>query len=66
MNKVFMFAEEHCVICGAVVPEGRQVCPLCEQDVKSAPVQLIDWQRGIPVPSLMCRIRLWLRGAFGR
>lgn len=66
MNKVFMFAEEHCVICGTVVPEGRQVCPLCEQDVKSAPVQLMDWQRGIPAPSLMCRIRLWLRGAFVR
>ena len=20
-----------CVVCGAVIPEGRQVCPACEQ-----------------------------------
>lgn len=66
MNKIFVFAEEHCVMCGAVIPEGRQVCPLCEQDVKSAPMQLNNWQWGIPAPSLMCRIRLWLHGAFGR
>lgn len=66
MNKLFVFAEEHCVICGAVIPEGRQVCPLCEQDAKYAPNYLVDRQRGIPAPSLMCRIRLWLHGAFGR
>lgn len=23
---------ERCVCCGAVVPEGRQVCPICEAD----------------------------------
>ena len=23
-------SQEHCVICGAPVPEGRQVCPNCE------------------------------------
>lgn len=22
--------EDHCVCCGAVVPEGRMVCPQCE------------------------------------
>ncbi len=22
--------EERCVICGAIIPEGRQVCPGCE------------------------------------
>ncbi len=21
-----------CVVCGAVIPEGRQVCPVCEQN----------------------------------
>ena len=26
--------EEHCVICGEVIPEGRQVCPACEATVK--------------------------------
>ena len=23
--------EDHCACCGAVVPEGRQVCPNCER-----------------------------------
>lgn len=24
--------EERCVVCGEIVPEGRQVCPRCEAD----------------------------------
>ncbi len=27
------FSEEHCVMCGAVIPEGRQVCMECERRV---------------------------------
>ena len=23
--------EDRCLICGAVIPEGRQVCPTCER-----------------------------------
>ena len=23
--------EERCVCCGAIIPEGRMVCPACEQ-----------------------------------
>ncbi len=26
--------ENRCVCCGAVIPEGRMVCPLCEMDVE--------------------------------
>lgn len=26
--------EERCVCCGAVIPEGRQVCPRCEEGSK--------------------------------
>ena len=22
---------DRCMICGAIIPEGRQVCPMCEQ-----------------------------------
>lgn len=66
MSKIFEFAEEHCIMCGAVIPEGRQVCPLCEQDQKHAPNQLIDWRRGIPAPGLACKIHLWLRGTLLR
>lgn len=25
---------ETCVVCGVIIPEGRQVCPKCEKDVK--------------------------------
>lgn len=25
---------EHCICCGEVIPEGRQVCPYCEQEDK--------------------------------
>ena len=23
--------EDRCVICGAIIPEGRMVCPICEK-----------------------------------
>ena len=23
--------EDHCVMCGEIIPEGRQVCPVCEK-----------------------------------
>ena len=31
--KNIAFSEEHCVMCGDVIPEGRQVCIKCEQKV---------------------------------
>lgn len=24
--------ENRCVVCGAIIPEGRQVCPICEYE----------------------------------
>jgi hypothetical protein len=30
--------EEHCIVCGEVIPEGKQVCPSCEKhSVNTAP-----------------------------
>ncbi|PKM63308.1 MAG: hypothetical protein CVU97_01010 [Firmicutes bacterium HGW-Firmicutes-21] len=33
-NKIIIKARtdnaEHCVCCGAIVPEGREICPICE------------------------------------
>ena len=47
-------AEEHCVICWAVIPEGRMVCPICyasimkdsesEQKTKGAKRKMINWK----------------------
>ena len=36
-RNILIFKEKHvnsntCVICGAEIPEGRQVCPICEGD----------------------------------
>lgn len=28
--------EERCVCCGEIIPEGRQVCLLCERKVRNA------------------------------
>lgn len=30
-------SEERCVVCGAVIPEGRMVCPICEAPVEHKP-----------------------------
>ena len=29
---------EHCVCCGEIIPEGRQVCPICEKATPTADV----------------------------
>lgn len=28
-------SEDRCIICGEIIPEGRQVCPNCEKDLVS-------------------------------
>ena len=28
--------DEHCIMCGAIIPEGRQVCPICETEIKKS------------------------------
>ncbi len=25
--------ENYCVVCGTIIPEGRMVCPICEEKV---------------------------------
>lgn len=29
-------SENRCVVCGDVIPEGRQVCPICEARAEDA------------------------------
>lgn len=40
--------EEHCVMCDSVIPEGRQVCPICEKAIKPrmqwVQVAFCDWE----------------------
>ena len=28
--------EDNCVLCGVIVPEGRMICPRCENDLAEA------------------------------
>jgi uncharacterized membrane protein YvbJ len=28
--------EDNCVLCGVIVPEGRMICPHCENDLTEA------------------------------
>ena len=34
---------DRCVRCGEIIPEGRQVCPNCEQALKSSRREEIDF-----------------------
>lgn len=60
MNPYLIFSEDTCVICGEVIPEGRQVCPMCEYRM------LNMRQTAIPTPDLLTKFHNWLRerGAF--
>ena len=29
----FVFSENRCVACGAPIPEGRMICPICEAKI---------------------------------
>lgn len=31
-DKAIGYVENTCICCGAVIPEGRQVCPNCEEE----------------------------------
>lgn len=48
--------EERCVVCGAIIPEGRQVCPLCEMDVNTIEYDLRRMSAAFPdYPCLRCK-----------
>lgn len=36
--------ENLCVMCGCIIPEGRLVCPVCEDRLKNTP----DYEIAIP------------------
>jgi predicted nucleic acid-binding Zn ribbon protein len=41
--------ENRCVVCGAVIPEGRWVCPLCEKG------ELPLWKNGKSQKTGVCK-----------
>lgn len=34
---------EKCVVCGAVIPEGRKVCPICERKAEETDTPPTGW-----------------------
>ena len=32
MNMMYVKSAERCILCGEIIPEGREVCLSCEQD----------------------------------
>ena len=41
-------SEDRCVSCGAIVPEGRMVCPICEKQKPS--VDVVERKKGKWIP----------------
>ena len=46
---VHMDNADHCVSCGAIIPEGRMVCPMCENDRREIKMSLIEKLQTIKV-----------------
>ena len=44
---------DRCVVCGEIVPEGRQICPVCEKGVQIKYVRV--YGRDFPQPLLNIR-----------
>ena len=38
-------SENRCICCGAVIPEGLQVCPSCEQSPANGPYEAVITDR---------------------
>lgn len=34
--------KNRCIVCGDIIPEGRQICPLCENDPVNHPSHYTD------------------------
>ena len=51
MSSVYDNAE-HCVCCGAVIPEGRQVCVICGKKAENVKQRQIDRIRNMSVEKM--------------
>lgn len=36
-RRIVKLMEEHCIACGEIIPEGRQVCPICNREYEGVP-----------------------------
>ena len=36
-KSIYIFKTERCICCGREIPEGRQVCPVCEAQLYESP-----------------------------
>ena len=42
--KILNTNAEHCVCCGRIIPEGRQICPICQEQIDKwhIPIDLFE------------------------
>jgi RNA polymerase subunit RPABC4/transcription elongation factor Spt4 len=63
MNEI----DNRCVCCGEIIPEGRQVCPICENKVIEEMAKVIktteqiarDAHCGLPSPTMYAKDLYW-------
>jgi RNA polymerase subunit RPABC4/transcription elongation factor Spt4 len=52
-------AENRCVVCGEIIPEGRQVCPTCEvmsnKEIEELATEIYTLFRSHPMSKAMAR-----------
>lgn len=53
-NSLYFFQEDHCIFCGAGIPNGCQVCPFCDAQINTP-------QPAIPAPNLCTRMINWFQ-----
>ena len=48
-GKRSMIMDDKCVICGEIIPEGRQVCPNCEENINIQKTDMVCEEAGLNV-----------------
>ena len=58
---------ETCIMCGEIIPEGRQVCPICEERCNYSTTDLLNIKNLIPLTCVigvavicLCTIVSWI------
>ena len=57
MKQQYIAPVDTCVVCGSVIPEGRQIYPVCEYAVLSSKHKF-NPQPAIPAPDFFFRVKL--------
>lgn len=56
MERIY-FTVDRCVVCGAIVEEGRWVCAYCEEKGATLPKQAVPKSGQVPQKKKTCRLQ---------